>query len=93
MLHATAMLAVQDGNAESAQEIIKGHCFATYGGDRMKLIELWEESFYIQEAVKLSRNLTALDKLKVRKRIGCIGDGSFKDSGCNRGPPNIGYPY
>jgi len=74
---------------------VAGHCFPSYGSDRGKLIAMWEESYMMEEEIKLGRKLTLLDQVLVRRRLGCVGDSSGQGGGghCNRGPPNIGYPY
>eukprot|EP00040_Diaphanoeca_grandis_P023668 m.129101 g.129101 ORF g.129101 m.129101 type:complete len:792 (+) comp29375_c0_seq12:86-2461(+) len=93
VLHARIALAIEEDEPDVAQAIIKGHCFPTYGGDRNKLIALWEQSFMMQEEKKQGRPLTYFEQVLVRRRIGCIGDGSYYPNKCNRGPPNIGYAY
>jgi len=93
VLHAQTSLALEENDPALAQSIIKSHCFPTYGGDRMKLIELWERSFMMQEEAIKGRNLTYYEQVLVRRRIGCMGDASDSQNSCNRGPPNIGYPY
>ena len=86
VMHARAMLAIEEKDFKTAQKIILGSCFATYGGDRTKLVEIWETSHYQQKEAELGRSLTYFEKVQVRRHIGCIGDGSFQQSSCNRGP-------
>ena len=93
VLHAYAMLAIQRKDFKTAQKIVSSNCFPTYGGDRMKLVEIWEASHMQEKEAELGRTLTYFEQVQVRRHIGCIGDGSFSTTHCNRGPPNIGYPY
>ena len=94
VLHAQAALALHKGDYEAVQKIVSSHCWPTYGNDRSVLITMWEESYMMQERAKFGgRNLTYFEQVQVRRRIGCVGDASFDAFGCNRGPPNVGYPY
>ena len=74
MLHAQAALAVHDGDTKTAKDILTGNCFPTYGNDRVKLINLWLECFLKEEQKKKGRNLTLLETVHVRRRLGCDGD-------------------
>lgn len=105
VLHARIWLAVQRKDHKTATTMIRSHCFPTYGSDRTKLLQLWLEANLLAEAESLGRELTLIDRVKVRRRLGCAGDSDTAgdrttaegkgepDTSCIRGPPNIGYPY
>jgi hypothetical protein len=98
VLHAHAALLVKGPtpNTTKAKQILSTHCFPTYGHDRALLINLWLECFLMEERAKFGRNLTLLETVHVRRRVGCDGDMSSVDkssSACHNGPPNLGYPY
>jgi hypothetical protein len=96
VLHAQIWLAVQRGMFTDAIALIRGHCFPTYGNDRAKILQLWLQAHLQAATEKLGRNLTRMDIVRVRRQLGCAGDSDTMTEGsgeCNRGPPNIGYPY
>eukprot|EP01062_Namystynia_karyoxenos_P073074 TRINITY_DN69916_c0_g1_i1.p1 TRINITY_DN69916_c0_g1~~TRINITY_DN69916_c0_g1_i1.p1 ORF type:complete len:812 (+),score=297.14 TRINITY_DN69916_c0_g1_i1:83-2437(+) len=95
VLDAQATLMIHDGDYESAFKLITTHCFPTYGRDRTRIIALWYQAHQQMEAVRLGRNLTRMDTVRLRRKIGCDGDSTTRDwqSPCLRGPPNIGIAY
>lgn len=96
VLHARVWLAVQNNFYAEAITILRSHCFPTYGDDRKVLLQLWLNAHLLAEQASLKRNLTLTDVVRVRRRLGCAGDSDTMNAAsgmCNRGPPNIGYPY
>ena len=96
VLHATAAVHVHDGDWKSAETILISHCFPTYGSERSALIDLWWDC-KLMEAVSKNGglNLTKLETIQLRRKIGCDGDStsSTVNSKCTRGPPNLGLQY
>eukprot|EP00948_MAST-09A_sp_MAST-9A-sp1_P004201 g4201.t1 len=95
VLHGKAVLAMEDGDFETAQKILSSNCFPTYGSERPKLINLWFQSKVAEEENRLARNLTKMEMIMFRRRYGCDGDDATRtvSSDCYRGAPNLGYPY
>lgn len=95
VLHATAALAVQQGNWQSAMEILSGNCFPTYGHVRAELIELWWQANLGAAQEKNGGPLSKIETIHLRRALGCDGDDTTNVIGskCQRGPPNLGYAY
>ena len=102
LLHAQAGLALHDKDWNQAKNILRTHCFPTYGSARQDLINLWLHATYLEEETRKGAPLTLMERVRIRRRIGCDGDSSgtgavdaldaSKDT-CKRGPPNLGYAY
>eukprot|EP01079_Euglenida_sp_SAG-EU17-18_P004845 gene4845-879_t len=95
VLDSRASLAVHLGDYTEALTIISTHCFPTYGGERSRLLALWWEAHKQMAAAKAGRDLTNMELVHLRRKIGCDGDSHTMNINqpCIRGPPNIGYAY
>jgi hypothetical protein len=93
VLHAKAALAVYDGDHATAKNVLRSHCFQTYSYARRELLTLWWQASILEaRAAAGGRNLTRLELVHLRRRIGCDGDqgGTATEGFCARGPPNLG---
>eukprot|EP00755_Sulcionema_specki_P008004 Sspe_Gene.39751::Locus_19163_Transcript_1_1_Confidence_1.000_Length_2428::g.39751::m.39751 len=95
VLHATAAVALRKQDHILAKAILRGNCFPTYGSERAALIELWWQANVLEATKSKGSNLTTIEIVRLRRKIGCDGDYTVAkwNSPCRRGPPNLGYPY
>lgn len=76
--YAKLVIALGEGRAADAKEMIATHCWPTYMQSHgQKLAEAWFSAAYILEKVKVGRDLTPWEMREVRQR--------------ETVPPNIGY--
>ena len=79
VISATASVALYHHDYSSVYKILTSNCFPTYGSDRSKLIDIWFQAHYDEEAQNLNRPLTILEAHEVRMKYPV--------------PSNIGVPY
>jgi hypothetical protein len=77
----------------AAIEILKANCWPTFSNRRGDLNQLWLDANVAIELAKQNvAALSRMDMIRLRRTLGCDGDGTMAGS-CIVGPPNIGYPY
>jgi hypothetical protein len=70
-LDAKASLLISKREYNTAIDVLTSHCFASYLGERTSLIGKWYHAKYMLEVERLGRNLTRIDTVRFKKRIGC----------------------
>ena len=76
-LDARASLLISKGEYRAAIGVLKSHCFASYLDERPALINKWYHAVYQLETRRVGHNMTRIDVVRFKKRIGCLsGDDS-----------------
>ena len=94
--HASAALALHDGDYDEALKILTTGCFPTYGSVRQDLIDLHFQAQSMKAEDEKGSPLTRLEMVHLRRRFRCDGDNtqmSYNSATCVNGPPNLGQAY
>ena len=76
-LDARASLLISNGEYRAAIGVLTSHCFASYLDERPALINKWYHAAYQLETRRVGHNMTRIDTVRFKKRIGCLsGDDS-----------------
>ena len=87
-------------NPQKAIAIIRDNCFPTFSNQRGDVNAVWWAANVAEEEARLQRPMSRMEKIKLRRKLGCDGEDASTHSvpatggdTCVVGPPNIGYPY